>query len=92
MHEIYLELRPEDIAYVKFVIESYETVGIIRTVDRKKAVIVFLVVEDFLPVARGLVAALRDEIQLSEIPRPPDVGDDWLMNELAVGNNSRMED
>ena len=92
MHEIYIELRPEDIAYVKFIIESYETVGIIRTVDRKKAVIVFLVVEDFLAVARGLVAALHDEIRLTEIPRPSDVGDDWLMNELAVGNDSKMED
>jgi len=92
MHEIYLELRPEDIAYVKFIIESYETIGIIRTVDRKKAVIVFLVVEDFLSVARGLVAALHDEIQLREIPRPPDVGDDWLMNELAVEHDSRIED
>ena len=86
LHEIYLEIPPEDIAYVKFIIESYETVGIIRTVDRRKAVIVFLVVEDFLPVARGLVAALHDEIQLREIPRPPEVGDDWLMNELAVEN------
>ena len=105
MREIYFEVRTEDIAYVKFVIESYEGVGLIRTVlrqaqhgersrtiDRKKAVIVFLVVEDFLPVARGLVAALHDEIQLREIPRPPDVGDDWLMNELAADNNSRVED
>ena len=84
LHEIYLELRPEDIAYVKFIVESYEAVGIIRTVDRRKAVIVFLVVEDFLPVARALVAALHEEIQLNEIPRSPDVGDDWLMNELAT--------
>ncbi|HEY2986616.1 MAG TPA: DUF4911 domain-containing protein [Candidatus Binatia bacterium] len=83
MHEIYFELRTEDIAYVKFIIESYEGIGIIRTIDRKKAVIVVLIVEDFLAVGRSLMASLRHEIQLTEIPRPADVGDDWLMRELA---------
>ena len=35
LHEIYLEILPEDIAYVKFVFESYEGVGIVRTVLRQ---------------------------------------------------------
>jgi len=34
LQEIYLEIAPEHIAYVKFIIESYEEIGIIRTVDR----------------------------------------------------------
>jgi Domain of unknown function (DUF4911) len=83
MHEIYFELRAEDIAYVKFIIESYEGIGIIRTIDRKKAVIVVLIVEDFLAVGRALLASLQNEIQLTEIRRPAEVGDDWLMRELA---------
>ena len=83
MHEIYFELRPEDIAYVKFIIESYEVIGLIRTIDRKKAIIVVLIVEDFLAVGRSLMDSLRSEIELTEIPRPVDVGDDWLMTELA---------
>ena len=84
MREIYFEIRPEDIAYVKFIIESYECVGLIRTIDRKKAVIVVLVVEDFLAVARALLTSLRSEAGMTEIPRPTDVGDDWLMKELAT--------
>ena len=84
MHEIYFEIRPKDIAYVKFIIESYECVGLIRTIDRKKAVIVVLVVEDFLAVARALLTSLQSEVQISEIPRPADIGDDWLMKELAT--------
>ncbi len=88
MHEIYLEIRPEDIAYVKFIVESYEGVGIIRTVDRKKAVIVLLIVEDFLAVARSLLASLQSEVHLTEIPRPADIGDDWLMRELATKSPS----
>jgi len=88
MREIYFELRPEDIAYVKFIIESYEVIGLIRTIDRKKAIIVVLIVEDFLAVGRSLMDSLRSEIELTEIPRPVDVGDDWLMQELATESPS----
>ena len=84
LHEIYLELRPEDIAYIKFIFESYEGVGIIRTVERKKAVIVLLVVDDFLHVARSILDSLQKEVPLMEIPRPDDIGDDWLLQELEV--------
>jgi len=83
LHELYFTIRPEDIAYVKFVLESYDGVGIIRTVDRWKAVIVALVVEDFLAAARALFASLKNEVDLAEIPRPADIGDDWLMRELS---------
>jgi hypothetical protein len=47
------------------------------------AVIVLLAVEDFFDVAREIVAALRSEVPLAEVPRPPDASDDWLMAELA---------
>ncbi|MBI2360424.1 MAG: DUF4911 domain-containing protein, partial [Deltaproteobacteria bacterium] len=40
LHEIYLAIHPKDIAYVKFIFESYEGVGVVRTVDRKKSIIV----------------------------------------------------
>lgn len=81
---IYLEIRPQDIAYIKFILESYEEVGIIRTVERKKAVVVLLAVEDFLETAHAIVKSLQQEITLTEIPPPPDLGDDWLMTELAT--------
>jgi len=84
LHELYFAIRAEDIAYVKFVLESYDGVGIIRTVDRKKAVIVALVVDDFLPTARRLFDALKNEIEIADIARPADIGDDWLMQELST--------
>jgi hypothetical protein len=81
---IYLEICPPDIAYIKFVLESYEEVGIIRTIDRKQAVIVLLAVADFLEVARAIIKSLQQAITLIEIPPPPDLSDDWLMTELAI--------
>lgn len=81
--EIYLEIAPEHIAYVKFIFESYEEVGIIRTVDRKKSIIVLLAMPDFADAAHGIIGSLKQEIPLAEIPRPADLRDDWFMVELA---------
>lgn len=76
---IFLRLAAVDIALVKFVFESYEEVAVVRTLDRRAAVIVALVSEDFLPVARGILADLQTRIPLAEIPRPTDAGEDWLL-------------
>jgi Domain of unknown function (DUF4911) len=80
---IYLELPPEHIAYVKFIFESYEEVGIIRTVDRQKAVIVLLVMPDFADAARKILESIKNDVPLREIPRPVDAQDDWFMAELS---------
>jgi len=83
LQEIYLEIAPEHIAYIKFIFESYEEVGIIRTVDRKKSIIVLLAMPDFVDAARAIINSLKQDIPLAEIPRPADLTDDWFMVELA---------
>jgi hypothetical protein len=80
---IYLEILPEHIAYVKFIFESYEEVGIIRTVDRQKAVIVLLAMPDFFGAVRKILDSIKDDVPLQEIPRPADALDDWFMAELS---------
>jgi hypothetical protein len=84
MLEIYIETRPEHIAYIKFIFESYEEVGIIRTVDRRKATLVLLATPDFAQVARQILLSLKEEVPLVEIDRPADLSADWLMRELAA--------
>jgi hypothetical protein len=79
---IYLETPPQNIAYVKFIFESYEEVGIIRTVDRKRAVIVLLAMLDFVATARSILQSLRQDIPLREIAPPASMADDWFMTEL----------
>ncbi len=83
LSEIFLEVSPEDIAYVKFIFESYEGVGIVRTVDQKKSIIDILVVDDFQETARSIVLSLNHEVKMKEVPRPRGIGDDWLLRELA---------
>jgi uncharacterized protein DUF4911 len=89
LHAIYLEVPAAHIAYVKFIFESYEDVGIIRTVDRKKAVIVLLAMDDFVDTARKIVDSIKSEIPMREIPRPADLTDDWLMVELAAESSDQ---
>jgi hypothetical protein len=79
---IYLATPPEYIAYVKFIFESYEEVGIVRTVDRKKAVIVLLAMRDFADTAREILESIKKDVPLQEIPPPANMPGDWLMSEL----------
>jgi len=88
LQEIYLEIAPEHIAYVKFIFESYEEIGIIRTVDRKKAIIVLLAMTDFVDTAHKIIDSLKRDIPLAEIARPADMSDDWFMLELAEAMSS----
>jgi len=75
---IYLRLPPREIAYVKYVFESYETVAVVRTIDRRAATLVVLVVPDFADAARAAVASLVAEGACEEIPEPPGFNGDWL--------------
>lgn len=87
LQAVYLEIPAEQIAYVKFIFESYEDIGIIRTADRKRSIIVLLAAADFIAEARKILDALKREVPLVEIPRPADITDDWLMAELAHEDN-----
>lgn len=84
LHQIYLEVEPAHIAYIKFIFESYEGVGIVRTIDRKKAVIVLLVVDDFVNIARQILESLGRDVALKEITKPAAMCDDWFMSELFL--------
>jgi hypothetical protein len=81
--EIYVRLRPEDIAYVKFIFESYETVGFLRTVDPKAATLVVLLVPDFAEVGLRILDSVSREIAIERISAPANLGDDWLVGAIS---------
>jgi hypothetical protein len=66
--EIYLELPAEDIVYVKLIVEAHEGLGVLRTLDRKRAVIVVMVAADMEADARAMLESLRDQVPWKEIP------------------------
>jgi hypothetical protein len=75
---IYLRLPPREIAYVKFIFESYEGVAVVRTIDRRSATLVVLAVPDFLPEVRAVSRTLEAEGSAEETGPPPDWDGDWL--------------
>ncbi|MBI3767501.1 MAG: DUF4911 domain-containing protein [Deltaproteobacteria bacterium] len=66
--ELYLRLPPDDIAYVKFIFESYEGIAVVRTIDRAAAVIVLLIAADLEGEARAILQSLRAEVPWQEVP------------------------
>ena len=69
--EIYLEIRPEEIVFIKHIIEAHEGIGVLRTIDRKRAVIVLMVAGDMVGHARAILDSLRDQLPWIELPGPP---------------------
>lgn len=76
---IFLRIARADIAFLKFLFESYESVAIVRTLDRRVAILVVLASADFTDVARDILRSARNAIHFEEIPPPVDAGEDWLM-------------
>jgi hypothetical protein len=75
---IYIALAPREIAYVKFVFESYEGVAVVRTLDRRAALLVVLAAADFEPVARTIIASLVEEGVCTESGPPAGFDGDFL--------------
>jgi len=80
---VYVRLAPEDIAYLKFIFESYETVGFLRTIDPRAATLVVFLVPDFADVGHRILEAVSREIEIVRIDPPADLGDDWLVMAVA---------
>ena len=68
--EIYLQLPPEDIVFIKLIVEAHEGIGVLRTIDRKQAVIVVMVAADMERDARAMLESLRDQVPWVELSRP----------------------
>jgi hypothetical protein len=81
---IYVRLAPVDIALLKFLVESYEGVGIVRTLDRRSAIIVLLIVPDFLAVAEAVLDDLARSVAFERIEAPEIESDDWLMRDIEA--------
>jgi hypothetical protein len=58
---IWLRLPRREIAYVKFIFESYEGVAVCRTIDPNAAVVTVLTVPDFRAQAEAIIDALEAE-------------------------------
>jgi hypothetical protein len=67
-HSIYLRLRPKDIAYFKFILETYEGMAVVRTEDPSEAVVELMVAPGWEEDVRRVLDGLQEEIPLEMLP------------------------
>ncbi len=68
-HSLYFRIRREDIAYLKFIIESYEGMAVLRTSDPREAVVELMVAPGWERDVEGVINGLRKEIPIEPIGR-----------------------
>jgi len=65
----YFEIKREDICYLTFILESYDGLAVVRTVDPRKALIETLVSPQREGLFKDLMDRLRSEEGLKIIPQ-----------------------
>jgi hypothetical protein len=68
--EMYLEVAPQDIVFVKHIVEATEGIGVLRTIDRKRALIVVIIAADMAADARAMLESIRHQVPWVEVAKP----------------------
>lgn len=97
LHPVFVRVAPEQIVYLKFILESYEDLGVVRTLNASSGDLVVLALESTHEDTTALLQALSREIPLQLIdPRMVSLGPDgpapelrslegdWLLAEYAA--------
>ncbi len=66
----YFEVDPAEIVFIKAILESYEGMVVIRTVEIGQPVIELLIARDFAPTVDRVVQDLASQLKLREVERP----------------------
>ncbi len=64
----YFRLHRKDIAYLKFIIESYEGMAVVRTKDPHEAVVELMVAPGWEEDLEEVLEGLRKEIGIEPLP------------------------
>ena len=63
----YLRIRRQDIAYFKFIIESYEGMAVVRTKDPHEAIVELMVAPGWEKEVDEVLEGLREEIPIEPL-------------------------
>ena len=64
---VFLKVTPEDIVRLKFVLESYEHLGVLRTLRRDDGIVVILGVLDTARDLEALLHSLENELRMHRL-------------------------
>ena len=66
-HSRYFRLHRKDIAYFKFIIESYEGMAVVRTKDPREAIVELMVAPGWETDVEEVLEGLREEITIEPL-------------------------
>jgi hypothetical protein len=66
----YFKISRRDIAYLKFILESYEGIGVLRTIDPRAGIVEVMVPPGLEREMEMVLEGLRDEISMKRIEFP----------------------
>ena len=66
----YFKIKRRDIAYMKFILESYEGLGVLRTIDPRSGIVEVMVPPGLEEDLEMVLEGLGDEIPIERIERP----------------------
>ncbi|KAF0156061.1 MAG: hypothetical protein FD159_1873 [Syntrophaceae bacterium] len=64
----WFKINKSDIALVQFIIEGYEGLATVSTIDPKVAILQVLIMPDFIKDAEGILHYLKDRFMMEEVP------------------------
>ena len=66
----YFKINRRDIAYMKFILESYEGLGVLRTIDARSGIVEVMVPPGLEKDMEMVLDGLGDEISIDRIEYP----------------------
>ncbi len=64
----YFRMNRRDLAYLKFILEGYDNMSLLSTVDAREGIVSLTIPAGFTADMAALVTALQQEIELTELP------------------------
>jgi hypothetical protein len=71
MQKKWFKIKASDIALVQFILEGYEGLVTVSTIDSKEAIIQVAIMQDFAKDVDGIMLHLKDRFMMKEIPSCP---------------------
>jgi hypothetical protein len=66
----YFKLKRKDIALVQFIIEGYEEMATVTTIDPQTAIIQISIIPDFISDMNSIIKDLKNKYKMEEINCP----------------------
>ena len=64
----WFKINKSDIMLVQFIIEGYEGLATVSTIDPNAAILQVLIMPDFIKDTEGILAYLKDRFMMEEVP------------------------